>query len=82
MYIKLGIAVQMKEQSLKRVNDDIAEVESWIQSSDRASVNVFGTAYPNTEININEVTRLLDSNMFNVSFIQADNVIITKQCGR
>lgn len=82
MYIKLGIAVQMKEQSLKRVNDDIAEVESWIKSSDRASVNVFGTAYPNTEININEVTRLLDSNMFNVSFIQADNVIITKQCGR
>lgn len=82
MYIKLGIAVQMKEQSLKRVNDDIAEVESWIQSSDRASVNVFGTAYPNTEININEVTRLLDSNMFNVSFIQTDNVIITKQCGR
>lgn len=82
MYIKLGIAVQMKEQSLKRVNDDIAEVESWIQNSDRASVNVFGTAYPNTEININEVTRLLDSNMFNVSFIQTDNVIITKQCGR
>lgn len=82
MYIKLGIAVQMKSQSLKRVNDDIAEVESWIQSADRASVNVFGTAYPNTEININEVTRLLDSNMFNVSFIQADNVIITKQCGR
>lgn len=82
MYIKLGIAVQMKEQSLKRVNDDIAEVESWIKSSDRASVNVFGTAYPNTEIEINEVTRLLDSNMFNVSFIQADNVIITKQCGR
>lgn len=82
MYIKLGIAVQMKEQSLKRVNDDIAEVESWIQSSDRASVNVFGTAYPNTEIEINEVTRLLDSNMFNVSFIQTDNVIITKQCGR
>lgn len=82
MYIKLGIAVQMKEQSLKRVNDDIAEVESWIKSSDRASVNVFGTAYPNTEININEVTRLLDSNMFNVSFIQTDNVIITKQCGR
>lgn len=81
MYIKLGIAVQMKEQSLKRVNDDIAEVESWIQNSDRASVNVFGTAYPNTEININEVTRLLDSNMFNVSFIQTDNVIITKQCG-
>lgn len=82
MYIKLGIAVQMKEQSLKRVNDDIDEVESWIQNSDRASVNVFGTAYPNTEININEVTRLLDSNMFNVSFIQTDNVIITKQCGR
>lgn len=82
MYIKLGIAVQMKEQSLKRVNDDIAEVESWIKSSDRASVNVFGTAYPNTEININEVTRLLDSDMFNVSFIQTDNVIITKQCGR
>lgn len=82
MYIKLGIAVQMKEQSLKRVNDDIAEVESWIQNSDRASVNVFGTAYPNTEININEVTRLLDSNMFNVSFIQTDSVIITKQCGR
>lgn len=82
MYIKLGIAVQMKEQSLKRVNDDIAEVESWIKSSDRALVNVFGTAYPNTEININEVTRLLDSNMFNVSFIQTDNVIITKQCGR
>lgn len=82
MYIKLGIAIQMKEQSLKRVNDDIAEVESWIKSSDRASVNVFGTAYPNTEIEINEVTRLLDSNMFNVSFIQADNVIITKQCGR
>lgn len=82
MYIKLGIAVQMKEQSLKCVNDDIAEVESWIQNSDRASVNVFGTAYPNTEININEVTRLLDSNMFNVSFIQTDSVIITKQCGR
>lgn len=82
MYIKLGIAVQMKEQSLKRVNDDIAEVESWIKSSDRALVNVFGTAYPNTEININEVTRQLDSNMFNVSFIQTDNVIITKQCGR
>lgn len=82
MYIKLGIAVQMKEQSLKRVNDDIAEVESWIKSSDRALVNVFGTAYPNTEININEVTRLLDSNMFNVSFIQTDDVIITKQCGR
>lgn len=82
MYIKLGIAVQMKEQSLKRVNDDIAEVESWIKNSDRALVNVFGTAYPNTEININEVTRQLDSNMFNVSFIQTDNVIITKQCGR
>lgn len=82
MYIKFGIAVQMKEQSLKRVNDDIAEVESWIKNSDRALVNVFGTAYPNTEININEVTRQLDSNMFNVSFIQTDNVIITKQCGR
>lgn len=82
MYIKLGIAVQMKEQSLKRVNDDIAEVESWIKNSDRALVNVFGTAYPNTEININEVTRQLDSNMFNVSFIQTDDVIITKQCGR
>ena len=82
MYIKLGIAVQMKEQSLKRVNDDIAEVESWIKNSDRALVNVFGTAYPNTEININEVIRQLDSNMFNVSFIQTDDVIITKQCGR
>ena len=79
MYIKLGIAVQMKDQSLSRVNDDINEIESWIHNTDRVSVNVLGTAYPNSEIHINEVTRLLDSNIFNVTFLQAGDTIITKK---
>ena len=79
MYIKLGIAVQMKEQSLSRVNDDINEIESWIHNTDRVSVNVLGTAYPNSEIHINEVTRLLDSDIFNVTFLQAGDTIITKK---
>lgn len=79
MYIKLGIAVQMKDQSLSRVNDDINEIESWIHNTDRVSVNVLGTAYPNSEIHINEVTRLLDSDIFNVTFLQAGDTIITKK---
>ncbi len=79
MYIKLGIAIRMKEQSLSRVNDDINEIESRIHNTDRVSVNVLGTAYPNSEIHINEVTRLLDSNIFNVTFLQAGDTIITKK---
>lgn len=79
MYIKLGIAIQMKDQSLSRVNDDISEIESWIHNTDRVSVNVLGTAYPNSEIHINEVTRLLDSDIFNVTFLQAGDTIITKK---
>ena len=79
MYIKLGIAIQMKDQSLSRVNDDINEIESWIHNTDRVSVNVLGTAYPNSEIHINEVTRLLDSDIFNVTFLQAGDTIITKK---
>lgn len=80
MYIKLGIAIHMKEQSLKNINDDIAEIESWIHSSDRVSVSVPGTVYPNTEIRINEIVRVVDSDMFNVTFFHAENVIITKNC--
>lgn len=79
MYIKLGIAVQMKEQSLARVNDDIGEIESWIHNSDRVSVNVPGNSYPNSEIHINEVTRLLDTELFNTTFLQAGDTIITKK---
>lgn len=79
MYIKLGIAIRMKEQSLSRVNDDINEIESRIHNTDRVSVNVLGTAYPNSEIHINEVTRLLDSDIFNVTFLQAGDTIITKK---
>lgn len=79
MYIKLGIAIQMKEQSLSRVNDDINEIEAWIHNTDRVSVNVPGTAYPNSEIHINDVTRLLDSDIFNVTFLQAGDTIITKK---
>lgn len=79
MYIKLGIAVRMKEQSLSRVNDDINEIEAWIHNTDRVSVNILGTAYPNSEIHINEVTRLLDSEIFNVTFLQAGDTIITKK---
>lgn len=82
MYIKLGIAVQMKEQSLKRVNGDIAEIESWIKNTERAMINVYGTAYPNSEIQINAVGRVLDQNTFNMSFLLADDAIITKQCER
>ncbi len=80
MYRKLGIAIRMKEEEWEKSKAEIEEIQKWLDQTDKVSINVYSTVYPNTDIYINDCERLIEDEMFNVSFYQANDTIFTRQC--
>lgn len=76
-YVKIGFALRMKEALFDRLNFEVTELHGLIDRLNDISLNISGTAFPNINIDINGIKRIMDEELYYVSFIRKGKDIIT-----
>ena len=82
IYIKVGIALRMKNETLSSIMGEIKVLQNRISDIKNASISALDTVYPNTTIIINSIARNIVDEIDNVTFYQRDQSVLTKKFSR
>ncbi len=78
-YVKVGIALRMKIASYNSLTAEISSVLNSIELQKDVSLNASSVIYPNVDVNINGIMKIVREECENVTFLLRGESIISKQ---